>query len=236
MEDEHTERTLSVIKQCHVYTLPPRPAASGWKCQEWPKTNHIFTGRVRIVSKGSECTVKLEDVDSGSLFAQCPLDNDKPDVSVEPVSDSSRYFVLRVVDNNGRHAFLGMGFQERNDAFEFNVTLADHVKQLRYEKESEQAAAAPAAPPQDFSLQGNISISVGGKSGGDKPRAPRAAAPAGGATSFSLAPPPPASGGGKRPTSRPVAAPAPAPAPAPAAQPPAPAPAPAAGDGWATFD
>ena len=167
MSDE-IERTLTVLRECHVYTLPPRPHG-GFRCQDWPKTSHIFSGRVRVVTRGTACTVKLEDVDTGTLFAQCPLDNDKPEVSVEPVTDSSRYFVLRVVDNSGRHAFLGMGFKERNDAFDFNVTLQDHVKQLRNEIESEAAAAAPAPPPQDFTLKGNLSISVGQSA---KPRAP----------------------------------------------------------------
>ena len=27
MDEEHTERTLTVLRECHVYTLPPRPAA-----------------------------------------------------------------------------------------------------------------------------------------------------------------------------------------------------------------
>jgi len=28
----------------------------------------------------------------------------------------------------GRHAFVGMGFTERNDAFDFNTTILDHLK------------------------------------------------------------------------------------------------------------
>ena len=111
MSDE-IERTLTVLRECHVYTLPPRPHG-GFRCQDWPKTSHIFSGRVRVVTRGTACTVKLEDVDTGTLFAQCPLDNENPRLSVEPVSDSSRYFVIRVADGSGRYAYLGMGFLER---------------------------------------------------------------------------------------------------------------------------
>ena len=126
MSDE-VERTLSVLREAHVYTLPPRPGAGGYRCQDWPKTNHIFTGRVRIVAKGDLCTVRLENPADSTLFAQCPLDNENPQVSVEPVLDSSRYFVLRVSDGSGRYAYLGMGFLERPDAFEFNVTLQEYA-------------------------------------------------------------------------------------------------------------
>lgn len=37
---------------------------------------------------------------SGELFAQAPVD-EYPGVAVETVSDSSRYFVLRIMDDNG---------------------------------------------------------------------------------------------------------------------------------------
>lgn len=32
-----------------------------------------------------------------------------------------RYFVLRLSDGSGHHAYLGVGFEDRNDAFDFNA-------------------------------------------------------------------------------------------------------------------
>ena len=37
----------------------------------------------------------------GELFAQCPVDA-HPGIAVESVTDSSRYFVLRIKDDSGR--------------------------------------------------------------------------------------------------------------------------------------
>lgn len=82
----------------------------------------------KTITSGDNICVVLEDKTSGAVFAECPVDNDKPlDASVEPVLDSSRYFVLRVVDPaSGRHAFLGLGFREREHAISFRAALDDH--------------------------------------------------------------------------------------------------------------
>jgi hypothetical protein len=66
-------------------------------------------------------------IPTGQLFAQCPYDASGS--SVEQVTDSSRYFVLKIQDvASGRHAFVGLGFTDRNEAFDFNVALQDHQK------------------------------------------------------------------------------------------------------------
>lgn len=62
-----------------------------------------------MVSSGAQLNIKLEDKMSGQLFANCPVEA-YPGVAIEPVSDSSRYFVLRIQDDNGRSAFIGVGF------------------------------------------------------------------------------------------------------------------------------
>lgn len=57
---------------------------------------------------------------------------------MEPVLDSSRYFVLRIEDGSGKYAFVGLGFGERNEAFDFNVALSDHEKYVKREREGEK--------------------------------------------------------------------------------------------------
>ena len=56
--------------------------------------------------------------ENGELFAECPLPPDAPvNACCEPVVDSSRYYVLRLVDETTkRHAYLGLGFSSRDGA------------------------------------------------------------------------------------------------------------------------
>jgi adaptin ear-binding coat-associated protein 1/2 len=61
------------------------------------------------------------------LYASCPVDG-YPGTAIESVSDSARYFVIRLKDESGRSAFVGIGFYDRSDSFDFNVALQDHFK------------------------------------------------------------------------------------------------------------
>ena len=68
---------------------------------------------------------------SGELFAMCPVAPGQRNTAVEPAQDSSRFFIIRVQDGaGGRHAFLGLGFEERHIAFDFNVALVSDQNRL----------------------------------------------------------------------------------------------------------
>ena len=195
------EITLLVLPQCHVYKLPPRQNAQQWICQNWGNDAHIWSGRLRITEKGPLCFIHLED-EQGALFATCPVDNDNLEASVEPVADSSRYFVLRVTQGQAR-AFLGLGFQERSVAFDFNCTLADHIKSVRREAQAqllmEKEANEPPQPSVDRSLQSNVTISLPGRKANQNPPE-HGTSQTSTATSAGifLAPPPTSGGGGPR--------------------------------------
>ena len=115
-----------------------------------------------------------------------------PGLAVESVTDSSRYFVLRLDNGSGQHAFVGMGFTERSDAFDFNVTLRDHFK--REDTAAEIAKDEPyVAKHVVGALSGPIKINIKRKDGAAPKKANTAGGlqpPPGGLGGLSLGPPP----------------------------------------------
>lgn len=136
-EDATFKHTLLVVREVSVHKIPPLNTSGGYKCGEWLQSDKIWTGRLRVVSCKNRCEIRLEDPSTGDLFAACFVENGRRDNSVEPCLDSSRYLVLKIDDGRGKHAFVGVGFGERNEAFDFNVALSDHEKYVRRETEKE---------------------------------------------------------------------------------------------------
>ncbi|KAH9287753.1 hypothetical protein KI387_031870 [Taxus chinensis] len=136
-EEEALDHTLLVVREVSVYKIPPRSTSGGYKCGEWLQSDKIWSGRLRVVSCKDKCEIRLEDPNSAELFAACNVYPGQRDSSVESVLDSSRYFVLKIEDGRGKHAFIGLGFSERNEAFDFNVALSDHEKYIKREHEKD---------------------------------------------------------------------------------------------------
>ncbi|KAF7818442.1 adaptin ear-binding coat-associated protein 1 [Senna tora] len=141
-EEEAFEHTLLVVREVSVFKIPPRTTSGGYKCGEWLQSDKIWSGRLRVVSCKDRCEIRLEDPNSGELFAACFVYQGQRENSVESVLDSSRYFVLKIEDGQGKHAFIGLGFAERNEAFDFNVALSDHDKYVRREHEKESGESS----------------------------------------------------------------------------------------------
>lgn len=145
------ESVVLVKQEVFVYKIPPRQSNRGYRAADWNLAEPTWTGRLRMVSKGKTLAVKLEDKNTGALFANCPIEA-YPGLAIESVSDSSRYFVLRIQDDNavsGRTAFIGLGFGDRSDSFDMNVALQDHFKWVKNE---EQIAKEKEEPQQQLDL------------------------------------------------------------------------------------
>jgi len=200
------ERALLIKNEVFVYKIPPRASAKGYRAADWKLDAPDWTGRLRVIEKGGKCELRMEDKMSGQLFAACPVDN-YPGVAVEAVTDSSRYFVLCIQDS-GRKAYIGIGFADRSDSFDLNVTLQDHFKGLRKEIQFTKEATEPTRPNLDLAFKEgqtiriNIPSKTGEEKGGGAIGRPKGAPAKGSLGGFVLPPPPGgASAAGRLPTS-----------------------------------
>lgn len=222
LSSEAIQRVLFLAPAAHVYNIPPLQSTKGHSASTWttPASRHIFTARLRIIetdddSSSLKIDIVLEDPSTGQLFAAAPYTD--PSV-VEPVIDSSRFFAVMVRDPEGRRAMLGVGFEERSDAFDFGVALQEARKALGLEGRGADGGASrggkkeePKAeePPKDYSLKEGetITVNFGGSKGRRRPQADNSTSATANSgvdlQSFALAPPPsvtssasPASGSG----------------------------------------
>ncbi|KIM62004.1 hypothetical protein SCLCIDRAFT_1215340 [Scleroderma citrinum Foug A] len=167
--DDEVESVLYVAREISVYKIPPLRVNEGHRANDWGDlANPLWKGRLRIIEKGKSAALMFEDSQTGAVFARAEYDPLRP--SVEAVLDSSRYFVVRVEDT-GKKAYIGMGFAERTDSFDFNVALQDYTKRCNAALNPPSPTAetpsphVPLGPKKDYSLKEGqtFSISIPGK-------------------------------------------------------------------------
>jgi hypothetical protein len=204
LPEDAIQRILFFANKVHIYNIPPLTSMKGHTAASWTAdpSRQIFTARLRIVetsfdsaSANDESNLKvdvvLEDPSNGQLFAAAPY-TDR--AAVEPVLDSSRFFALTVRDPQGRKAVLGIGFEDRSDAFDLGVALQEARRGLGLEAD---AAKKPEANQveKDYSLKEGetITVNIGSKLGRRRqPESPSTSDPVT-LQSFALPPPPSAS-------------------------------------------
>lgn len=154
----HVERIRVAIPNAHVFKLPPRQSGAGWRGAEW--TDQVWQGTLKVVERWresgeEETAIVLVDKSSSNIFAVCPVTGRQG--AVDRCIDSSRYFVLRIENAAGKHMFIGLAFNERNDAFDFNTALQDS----RREKAAYEIAASNfSGPAKDYSIKEGEKIHI----------------------------------------------------------------------------
>jgi hypothetical protein len=210
LPNDAIQRILFIANSAHVYNIPPLTSTKGYVAAAWTADNNkrqIFTARIRILetaipnpSPSTGETIKtdilLEDPKNGQLFAAAPYTVSSV---VEQVLDSSRFFAVRVQGEGGRKAVLGVGFEERSEAFDFSVALQEVRKTLGIEDNGKAGGKKvlkedKVPEKKDFSLKEGetITVNIGGRGIGRR-NMPREEETNKGLGGFSLPPPP---GGG----------------------------------------
>ncbi|CAH0490927.1 unnamed protein product [Peronospora farinosa] len=154
------ERSLFHENGVWLYQIPAGQVTSlAPRADAWDPEHPFLTGSVRVLQKGDACFIQLFEpkaadleAETPTLFAQCPLHISRTlalDVYVHDCVDSSRYFMLRMEDEqSGRRAFIGIGFPNRTTAFNFKATLQDYAKYALRQLEAQQIEEAASTPEQ----------------------------------------------------------------------------------------
>ena len=160
------EALLLDIAETFIYKVPPRERAAGFTAENWGLEAPALTARLRVTSYASTALVVVwRRAPDGAARAPPPAVAARLPVTLapaaagflvvayaqwdalgreglahwlEPVLDSSRYFVLRCAAPPARagadaaaqvaHVLLGVGFRQRETAFSLKATLADFTR------------------------------------------------------------------------------------------------------------
>jgi len=62
--------TLYSVRVCHVYRVPPRTTAAGYRAGDWGDMSQpLWSGRLRVVEHAETCEIRLEDGTTGGWGA-----------------------------------------------------------------------------------------------------------------------------------------------------------------------
>ena len=130
-EDEEYTITLMTPRGVNAFQIPPPATSRGHKAEDW-RGKQIWKGLIQVINKGDKCIIQLLNEDK-SIFAESRI-KDTYDNKIDRCYDSTRFFAILIENNEGKKANIGLGFTDRNDAFDFISSLDDYCKQVRLSK------------------------------------------------------------------------------------------------------
>ena len=134
-DDMEYKVTLLTPRGCNAFQIPPPATSRGHKAEDW-KGKQIWKGQIQIihVTKGDKNKWVIQLVnDDKTTFAESTV-IDSYDKKIDRWYDSTRFFAILIENEKGQKANIGLGFTDRNDAFDFISWLDDYVRQLNRSK------------------------------------------------------------------------------------------------------
>ena len=102
-DDDFAEEILWRCDEAYIYQIPKSRSSHGYRADEWNVDKWLKAVKVKIIARGDHAQILLLDQETEELFASVPVPIDQPlSTAVEPVIDSSRYYVVKVVDEGRR--------------------------------------------------------------------------------------------------------------------------------------
>lgn len=202
------EQTILTVSECFVYKVPPLRTASGHRAEDWGLDKPVFTGALKmfqadvkfriVIYRLKDSSTTLTSDENLIYFAECPIEvKPKGDITafVDAVIDSSRYYVLKIQDlKTSRSTLIGIGFRERDIAFDFKNALNDYIRYVdrmalaeQLSNKASEDSHSGLSPLRDLSLKDGQKVHVAVKT----KRKPTTTSSSIGTTAFGLPPPPP---------------------------------------------
>lgn len=122
----------------NLFRLPQVNVGKGHFLDSWK--DKIWRGNLIIRTDPDFLTIEFENYD-GSIYSKAKIP-DNYSSSIEKCTDSSRGYAVKITnEQDGRFAWAGLVFHDRNAAFDFYVTFDEQLK--RKEKVSKPIQVDP---------------------------------------------------------------------------------------------
>ncbi|CAJ1955131.1 unnamed protein product [Cylindrotheca closterium] len=125
-------QTLMNVDECFVYRVPPMATSGGHRAENWDLSTPLETCGLQVERRDNDLFLLFTTESHTKLFALAKCQSN-PARSVEPVMDSSRYFVTHIQNNQGKSALIGFGFRERDVAIDLLGNLQQFQKSIERE-------------------------------------------------------------------------------------------------------
>lgn len=195
------KQTLMSHSECFVYRVPPLATASGYRANDWNLAAPLETCGFQVERRNNDLYLLFTLENHTKLFALSKIEGEGSsinNINVETVTDSSRYFVCKILQSNpndstkkARTALLGFGFREREIAIDLLGNLQQFRQSIDRELEAKELASKTKSIP-TLGAGEKLHISLPGSKGKSTTmKSPRATSGKGG-TPILLKKPPPA--------------------------------------------